>query len=59
MRATRWTKMLLICASAGWLLWSIGGCTITPHANVGVGLNYHGGSFHLNPYAGVGLWGRP
>lgn len=35
------------------------GCSITPHANVGLDLNYYGGGFHVQPTAHVGISGRP
>lgn len=35
------------------------GCTITPGVNVGLSLDYYGGSFHLRPNASVGVYGHP
>ena len=37
----------------------LSGCVITPHANIGMDLNYHGGEFHLQPTAHIGVSGRP
>ncbi len=34
-------------------------CTLTPHANVGVSMDYYGGKFHVRPTANVGVSGRP
>ncbi len=34
-------------------------CTIRPHANVGLDLNYYGGKFHLDPNVSVGITGYP
>ncbi len=37
----------------------LSGCAVTPHANIGMDLNYYNGGFHLQPNAHVGLYGRP
>ena len=34
-------------------------CRMTPHANVGVDMNYYNGSFHVNPNAHIGISGKP
>ncbi len=34
-------------------------CAVTPHANIGMDLNYYNGGFHVQPSAHVGLSGRP
>lgn len=34
-------------------------CTLTPHANVGLNLDYYGGEFHVRPSAEIGIHGRP
>jgi len=34
-------------------------CTLTPHANVGLNLDYANGGFHVRPSAEVGVWGSP
>lgn len=38
---------------------ALSGCTVTPHANLGLDLNYYNGSFHVEPTAHVGVYGRP
>lgn len=50
---------LLILASTLALLALENGCSVTPHANLGVGLDYSNGSFRLRPHASVGVYGRP
>jgi hypothetical protein len=35
------------------------GCTITPGVNVGLSLDYYGGSFHVRPNASIGIYGHP
>jgi len=54
---SRWTLFVSVAGLAVLLL--VAGCTLTPHANVGIGLSYSGGSFHVNPGASVGVYGRP
>lgn len=49
--------LLLLLASLGLALTT--GCTIRPHANVGLDLNYYGGKFHLDPNVSVGITGYP
>lgn len=34
-------------------------CSVRPHANVGLDMDYYGGGFHVHPTAHVGLSGRP
>jgi hypothetical protein len=34
-------------------------CSLTPHANIGLNLDYYGGEFHVRPSAQVGVYGRP
>lgn len=38
---------------------ALSGCTVTPHANLGLDMNYYNGSFHIEPTAHVGVYGRP
>lgn len=35
------------------------GCTIRPHASVGLDVNYYGGKFHVDPNVHVGVTGYP
>lgn len=49
----------LVVAAALAGLWLTTGCSVTPHANLGVGVNFYNGSFHLNPHANIGVYGRP
>lgn len=37
----------------------LAGCTITPHANVGLSLRYSDGHLKLRPEANIGVYGRP
>lgn len=37
----------------------LAGCTLTPHANVGVDLRFSDGKLKLRPEAHVGVYGRP
>ncbi len=34
-------------------------CRVTPHADVGLDVDYYNGGFHVNPNASVGISGRP
>jgi len=36
-----------------------GGCTLTPHANVGVDFYMNDGKLRARPTADVGVYGRP
>ena len=35
------------------------GCTVTPHANVGVDFRMSDGQLRVRPNANVGVWGSP
>ena len=35
------------------------GCTVTPHANVGVDFHMQDGKIRARPNANVGVWGTP
>ncbi|GEM_PF-1527581 len=37
----------------------LSGCTLTPHANVGVDLTMQNGKLKLHPNANIGVWGTP
>ncbi len=34
-------------------------CNLTPRANMGLNVDYYGGSFHVRPSAEIGVYGRP
>ena len=34
-------------------------CNLTPRANMGLDVDYYGGSFHVRPSAEIGVYGRP
>ncbi|WFB36132.1 hypothetical protein P3T73_18420 [Kiritimatiellota bacterium B12222] len=34
-------------------------CTLTPHANMGLSMDYYGGGFHVRPEVNVGVYGSP
>lgn len=52
-------SLLLKCILLGSLLVFSAACSLTPHANVGLNLDYYGGGFHLRPSAEIGVYGRP
>lgn len=52
-------RILLAILGLAFALGGLTGCTITPGLNVGVSLDYYGGSFHVRPNASVGVYGRP
>ncbi|MDF3129399.1 hypothetical protein P0Y35_09350 [Kiritimatiellaeota bacterium B1221] len=55
MKKSRLIKWLILAA----FLTLGSACTLTPHANVGLNMDYYGGSFHVRPTAEVGVSGRP
>ncbi len=50
-----------------WLGWALlagavllsSACSVSPHANMGLDVDYYNGSFHVRPEAHVGIYGRP
>ncbi|GAB3093693.1 hypothetical protein G8770_22610 [Aestuariicella hydrocarbonica] len=51
-------RTVLLALGLGALL-LLSGCSVTPHANLGLDVNYYNGGFHVRPEAHVGISGRP
>ncbi|RDV25515.1 hypothetical protein DXV75_09460 [Alteromonas aestuariivivens] len=54
-RTSTLCKLVIVLGAAV----ALSACRITPHADVGLDVNYYNGGFHVNPNAHVGLSGRP
>lgn len=53
------TTLLLKWLILGAFLLLGSACTLTPHANVGLSMDYYNGGFHVRPNANIGVSGRP
>ena len=54
--SARGIAFVLVVAVPGMLLV---GCKTTPYTDAGIHVGYSHGGFHVDPYANIGIYGRP